>query len=118
MVCHFCAISIICCFRKGSRVCSARSSHSRALARYSSALDVRLAPVCALHDERRRRRVVPQILPLRIKEVAGAFAVVSHGYGLSGYRATSVYVIGPIFWHLTRSENRRVVRCVRRAMTR
>jgi hypothetical protein len=37
MVCHFCAISIICCLIKGSRVCSARSSHSRALARYSSA---------------------------------------------------------------------------------
>jgi hypothetical protein len=37
MVCHFCATSISCCLIKGSRVCSARSSHSSALARYSSA---------------------------------------------------------------------------------
>lgn len=41
MVCHFCAMSISCCLIKGSRVLPARSSHSRALARYSSALDVR-----------------------------------------------------------------------------
>ena len=40
-MCHFCAISISCCLIKGSRVWPARSSHSLALARYSSALDVR-----------------------------------------------------------------------------
>ena len=40
MVRHFSAMSSSCCLIKGSRVCSARSSHSRALARYSSALDV------------------------------------------------------------------------------
>src|SRR3954454_726619 len=57
---HFSATSISCCLINGSLVCSARSSHSSALARYSSALLVTMRhPLCALDDERNGRRVVP-----------------------------------------------------------
>jgi hypothetical protein len=55
---HFCAMSSICCLIKGSCVCSARFSHSSALARYSSALDVRSAPRLFATDERYGQRVV------------------------------------------------------------
>src|SRR3954451_16427349 len=63
MVRHLSAISISCCFKE-PRICWASSSHSRALARYSSALSVTTVapvctPVCTLPDERNWRRVVP-----------------------------------------------------------
>ena len=43
MVRHLSAISISCCFKE-PRICWASSSHSRALARYSSALVSRQSP--------------------------------------------------------------------------
>jgi hypothetical protein len=57
---HFFATSRICSLINESRVCSASSSHSRALARYSSALVVTAhRPVRPVDDERERQKSVP-----------------------------------------------------------
>jgi hypothetical protein len=57
---HFFATSRNCSLIKESRVCSASSSHSRALARYSSALVVTAhRPVRPVDDERERQKSVP-----------------------------------------------------------